>query len=198
VKNLKPMLKLILFLSLGILASCYISGCSELLKDTPSVSPQISANTQTYEVNGARVCDDRNQTPTERDNCDYDAAPSGYYYGPGQQNLFYRGNGETLILERNKSYSVPLRPGMGVSMRSPVITNNVGAPLLNQDSTPTRINPSKATTRSAPITASPVRSSASFDHPSLGRVTAGKTTSLSRGMSFGAHSSTSGGHSFSG
>ena len=189
------MLKLISALSLGFLAACYISGCSEILSET---TPEISANTQTYEVNGARVCDDQNQTPTQQDNCDYQVAPTGYYYGAGQQNLFYRGNDDVIILERNKVYSVPLRPGMGVSMRSPIITDSVGAPLLNQDSTPTRINRNQSTTKSAPITASPVRSSASFDHPSLGRVTAGKTTSLSRGMSFGAHSSTTGGRGFSG
>lgn len=172
---LKQHFKFLIYGSLGLIAVLYISGCQV----------SLPKNTQVYEVNGAQVCDAQQQTPNIQDNCDNYTGSAGYYYNPGSSTIFYRsGTGKPIVVERN----VPrhrVQAGGTVPLTAPVITNQSGAPLMNGNSVIT--SPSKST--STTINTTPVRSTASFDAPGVGRVTAGKTNSASRGLSFGRSSS---------
>jgi hypothetical protein len=170
--------------SLGIVASISMAGCGS----------SLPRDTQVYEVNGAKVCDDTRATPDRRDDCDSSTGASGYYYSRGSGTVFYRsGSGERIVVDRNSPGSKTLKPGSTVPLNTPVLTNESGVPLMNGDSAVTR-----STTKTGPITTTPVRSTASFDHPTLGYVNAGRTTSTNRGMSFGRSSSGFGSRGFSG
>jgi hypothetical protein len=171
----KRYLKFLVYGSLGLIAALYISGCQA----------SLPRDTQVYEVNGAQVCDVGHRTPTLQDDCDNNNGAAGYYYNPGRSTIFYRsGTGEPIVVERN----VPryqTSTGGTVPLQAPVITNQSGVPLMNGDSVVRSTSRSTSTT----VNTTPVRSTASFDAPGVGRVNAGKTTSASRGLSFGHSSS---------
>jgi hypothetical protein len=175
--------RLISSASLGLLVSLYLASCSG------SSSNVQRYDTQLYQVNGAVVCDHLRQTYTYLDDCDYSGQAAGYYYNSGSSSIYYRSNsGEKIVVERNKAAS-GLKPGGTVSMSQPVLTDAGGTPLMRDGSV---IKGTPSSTQTGPIKTTPVRSTASFSHPSLGKVVAGKTTSVSRGMSFGGRSSSVG------
>ncbi|MBD1851463.1 phage tailspike protein [Leptolyngbya sp. FACHB-711] len=167
----KKYLRFLIYGSLGLITALYLSGCEA----------SIPKDTQVYEVNGAKVCDYQQRTPAFQDDCNNNNGSSGYYYNPGSSTIFYRsGTGDPVVVERN----VPryqTNTGGTVPLKAPVITNQSGSPLMNGDSVITSTSRSTSTT----INTTPVRSTASFDAPGVGRVNAGKTTSASRGLSFG-------------
>lgn len=192
--KIKFFLRLLVYGSLGIVASISMSGCGS----------SLPRNTQVYEVNGAKVCDDVRATPDRRDDCDSNTSSSGYYYSRSAGTVFYRsGSGERIVVDRNSPGSTALKPGSTVPLKAPVLTNESGVPLMDGNSVVTRSSANtgsglKSNVGTDPITTTPVRSTASFDHPALGRVSAGRTTSTNRGMSFGRSSSGSGSRGFSG
>lgn len=168
--------KFLLHGSLALISAFYISGCGN----------SVPRNTQVYEVNGARTCDTSRQTFSTQDDCDNNSGSAGYFYHPGNSTIFYRsGSGQPVIVERN----VPRHQttvGGNVPLRSPVITNETGVPLTNGNSVVTRSTSSTAkTTAPSKISTTPVRSTASFEAPGIGRVNAGRTTTTGRGLSFG-------------
>lgn len=165
--------------SLGLLVSLYLAGCQS----------SLPSNTQLYQVNGAQVCDHLRQTYTALDDCDYSGQSTGYYYNPGSRTVYYRSNGgDNIVVERNKAAG--LKPGGTVPLSQPVLTDANGMPLM-QDGTVVKGAP--GSTQPGTVKTTPVRSTASFNHPSLGKVVAGKTTVASRGMSFSGRSSGFGG-----
>lgn len=168
----KVFLRLVVHASLGLVAALYIAGCQST----------VPSNTQLYEVNGAQTCDHANITPSQSDDCNNSSGAVGYYYNPGSRTVFYRSNsGNSILIERNQPVPGSTRPGTAVPLQASVLTDASGSPLL-RDGTVVRGVPSTVPSR---VTTTPVRSTASFNHPSLGRVNAGKTTSVGRGMSFG-------------
>jgi uncharacterized membrane protein YgcG len=171
--------KIILSLSLGLLASLYLAGCE------PDVS--LPANTQLYQVEGAQVCDYRYITPTPYDDCNYYNLSPGYYYNPASQLIFYRRYGGDIIeVERNIPSRGLLRPGGTVPMTQPVLTDAGGTPLTDNQGTVVRIPGANRNANAPSVT--PIRSSASFEHPTLGTVTAGRTRTGGRGVTFGGRS----------
>lgn len=171
----KLLVQVLAYGSLGIASSLYITGCG---------GPSIPKDTQIYEVNGAKVCDHRKATPDTRDDCNNTrGGSSGYFYNPSNSHVFYRGGGEDIIVDRNHtpSNSRSLYPGGTVPLKSSIITNQSGTPLMDGSSVVTSTSRS-----STSINTTPVRSTASFNSPSLGKVSAGRTTSVGRGMSFGS------------
>lgn len=169
-------LKVIVYSSLGVLASLYLTSCQ-----SATLSPSTQSQ-QFYEVNGAKVCDYQQITPTIQDDCNQG---TGYYYNPGTSMIFYRSTaGKTVIVQRNVPRS-SIKVGGTLPLTQPVITNRSGIPVLSDTGTVVR-SPS----RSAPsITTTPVRSTASFEAPGV-RSTAGKATGgTSRGLSIGGSSS---------
>ncbi|MBD3886050.1 hypothetical protein IFO70_30580 [Phormidium tenue FACHB-886] len=172
---IRQYLKFLIYGSLGLITALYISGCQA----------SLPRDTQVYEVNGAQVCDVQQKTPSIRDDCNNNNGSAGYYYNPSSSTIFYRnGTGEPIIVERNVS-RYRANAGGTVPLTAPVITDQAGAPLMRGNSVIT--SPSRST--STTINTTPVRSTASFDAPGVGRVNAGKTTSASRGLSFGRSSS---------
>jgi hypothetical protein len=177
--------RLISCASLGLLVSLYLAGC----QSGPSSNAPLY-DTQLYQVNGARVCDHLRQTYTYTDDCDYLGLSTGYYYSPGSSTVFYRSNsGEKILVERNK-VAAGLKPGGTVPLSQPVFTDAGGMPLMKDGNV---VKGAASSTKPGTIKITPVRSTASFSHPSLGKVVSGKTTSVGRGMSFSSRSSGFGG-----
>ncbi|MGG6263249.1 hypothetical protein [Leptolyngbya sp. AN10] len=174
--KVKFLFKLLIYSSLGIFVSLYIGGCGA----------SVPKDTQLYEVNGAKVCDHLQATPDRSDDCDNPKANAGIYFNPGSNSTFYRSpSGENIVVDRDVS-APGTRVGSTMPLRSPVITNASGTPLMNGDAlvrSPSRTNPS--------INTAPIRSTASFDAPGLGKVAAGKTVTANRGLSFGRTTSSS-------
>jgi hypothetical protein len=166
--------------SLGLLVSLYLAGCQS----------SLPSNTQLYQVNGAQVCDHARQTYTYTDDCNYSGQSTGYYYSPGSRMVYYRNNGgENIVVERNRVAS-GLKPGGTVPLSQPVLTDAGGKPLMQDGSV---VKGAPGSTQTGTVKTTPVRSTASFNHPALGSVVAGKTTAASRGMSFSSRSSGFGG-----
>jgi hypothetical protein len=170
--KLKVFLRLVVHASLGLVAALYIAGCQ----------PSVPSNTQLYEVNGAQTCDHANITSSTNDDCNNSRGAVGYYYNPGSRTVFYRSNSGSSVLIEQNAPAANTRPGSTVPLQAAVVTDVSGSPLMSNGAV-VKGTPSTAPGRT--VTTAPVRSTASFNHPSLGRVTAGKTTSVGRGMSFG-------------
>jgi hypothetical protein len=182
--------KIILFLSLGLLASLYLAGCNPYLVMPP---PAIPANTQLYQVDGAQVCDDMARTPQWEDDCNNRNQRTGYYYSPSRRVIFYRqSGGNTLDLERNIPAPIQLQPGSTIPMPRGVITNAAGVPMMDDRGGAVRVPRANLSANPSAVSTQPIRSSASFDHPNLGRVTSGKTRTGGRGVTFGGRSMGSG------
>jgi hypothetical protein len=181
--------KMILYLSLGFLAALHLAGC--VLFPLDEEQPQefsSDTDTQVYQVSGAQVCDYERFTTSIYDDCDYADLSPGYYYNPGSQIVFYRRYGGGMVeVERNLSPPRQgMQPGVAMPMSQSVVTDAGGQPLTDNRGGVVRIPGSNPNVRSPNVT--PVRSSASFDHPTLGRVTSGRTASGGRGVTFGGRS----------
>jgi hypothetical protein len=181
--------KMILYLSLGFLATLYLAGCTLFPLDEEQPQEFSSdTDTQVYQVSGAQVCDYERFTASVYDDCNYAGLSPGYYYNPGSQIVFYRRYGGGMVeVERNLPPSGPrMQPGVAMPMSQSVVTDVQGQPLADNRGGVVRIPGGNTNVRNPNVV--PVRSSASFDHPTLGRVTSGRTTSGGRGVTFGGRS----------
>jgi hypothetical protein len=177
-----PSTKLLLILT--PLIALYVISCSEVSSESA-----LDAGSDLYEVNGAITCDANNSTPNLVDDCN--GSSIGYFYHPNTYYTFYRhSDGSISNIGRQRFFNHAT--GQPVRLNKTVITTREGAPLIGENNR--IITRSHSTVESAGKTnTTPVRSTASFTHPSIGRVSAGKTTSVSRGVSFGGRSGSFGG-----
>lgn len=175
--------KIMLF-SLVPLITMYLISCSNGVEESA-----LLEDTNLHEVNGAVVCDYENSTPTVTDDCN--GSSEGYFYHPSTYYTFYRySDGTTANIARQRFFSYST--GQPVRLNNSIITTQEGIPLIGKNNrviTRTQVTSEKT----GRINTSPVRSTANFNHPSLGKISGGKTTSVSRGVSFGSRSGSFGG-----
>jgi hypothetical protein len=183
----KQFLSMALSFSLFFLTAICLYSC-ENQSDQSYVQPteqDLGENTELYEQNGMLVCDTNKSTESIADDCDGTA--QGYFYNPDTYNSYYRGNDGSLIyISRQRFFTHPVGGYVGLSR--PVITSSFGVPLMADNKAITR--PLGAGEKGGTVTKAPVRTSSSFDHPALGKVSSGKVSasSVSRGVSFGSRS----------
>jgi hypothetical protein len=176
-KHFRFLLGSIVYSGITFFSICLLSSCAAIDEENPAT---LDANTQLYQVNSANSCDFSKQTPAIEDDCDYVNQTPGYYYHGGGGYTFYRmPSGENMRIERQGYSGVQI--GQSVRLTNPVITNENGIPLTSEKGFPVKAPRSSAEA----LTKGPVRSSSNFSHPSVGKISGGRTTSASsRGMSF--------------